>query len=207
MGLPRTRSLMTRYALQAVISFDCVGSGVYILFKDYLCYLKFSGLSSSSQAVKELFEALDKCEEILSKQRYLCGNTLSEADIRLFVTLIRFDEVLILVSSIKILYCHKFFLFLLHRCCCIVFNDSIFSHWWQAYAVNFKCNKKLLREYPNLFNYTKDIFQVPGVSSTINIDHIKRGYYSIAAINPFGIVPIGPNIDYSSPHDRDRFST
>ncbi|XP_048438711.1 glutathionyl-hydroquinone reductase YqjG-like [Pyrus x bretschneideri] len=120
------------------------------------------------EAVKELFEALDKCEEILSKQRYLCGNTLSEADIRLFVTLIRFDE---------------------------------------AYAVNFKCNKKLLREYPNLFNYTKDIFQVPGVSSTVNIDHIKQGYYSIAAINPFGIIPIGPNIDYSSPHDRDRFST
>ncbi|KAM1032498.1 hypothetical protein ACFX2I_036078 [Malus domestica] len=120
------------------------------------------------EAVKELFEALDKCEEILSKQRYLCGNTLSEADIRLFVTLIRFDE---------------------------------------AYAVNFKCNKKLLREYPNLFNYTKDIFQVPGVSSSVNMDHIKRGYYTMAAINPSGIIPIGSNIDYSSPHDRDRFST
>ncbi|KAM1107744.1 hypothetical protein EV1_004434 [Malus domestica] len=121
------------------------------------------------EAVKQLYEALDKCEEILSKQRYLCGNTLSEADIRLFVTLIRFDEV---------------------------------------YVVHFKCNKKVLREYPNLFNYTKDFFQVPGMSSTVNMDHIKRHYYgSHPSINPFGIIPSGPDIDYSSPHDRNRFST
>ncbi|MCD7456729.1 hypothetical protein HAX54_032919 [Datura stramonium] len=79
------------------------------------------------EAVQKLYQALNKCEEILSKQRYLCGDQVTEADIRLFVTLIRFDEV---------------------------------------YAVHFKCNKKLLREYPNLFNYTKDIFQIPGMSST-----------------------------------------
>ncbi|XP_015885375.2 uncharacterized protein LOC107420824 isoform X1 [Ziziphus jujuba] len=120
-------------------------------------------------AVKQLYEALDKCEEILGKQRYICGNAFSEADIRLFVTLIRFDEV---------------------------------------YAVHFKCNKKLLREHPNLFNYTKDIFQIPGISSTVNMQHIKRHYYgSHPTINPFGIIPQGPNIDYSSPHDRERFST
>ncbi|XP_030481158.1 uncharacterized protein LOC115698125 [Cannabis sativa] len=121
------------------------------------------------EAVTKLYEALDKCEEILDKQRYICGNTLTEADIRLFVTLIRFDEV---------------------------------------YAVHFKCNKKLLREYPNLFNYTKDIYQVPGMSSTVNMEHIKRHYYgSHPTINPFGIIPSGPNIDYSSPHGRERFST
>ncbi|XP_050232375.1 uncharacterized protein LOC130014558 [Mercurialis annua] len=120
------------------------------------------------EAVKRLFSSLDKCEEILGKQRYLCGNTLSEADIRLFVTLIRFDE---------------------------------------AYAIHFKCNKKLVREYPNLFNYTKDIYQVPGMSSTVNMDHIKRHFYlTHISINPFGIIPIGSDIDYSSPHDRDKFS-
>ncbi|XP_019423743.1 PREDICTED: uncharacterized protein LOC109332991 isoform X1 [Lupinus angustifolius] len=122
-----------------------------------------------NEAAKQLYEALDKCEEILSKQRYICGNALTEADVRLFVTLIRFDEV---------------------------------------YAVHFKCNKKLLREYPNLFNYTKDIFQIPGISSSVNMQHIKLHYYgSHPSINPFGVVPLGPDIDYSAPHDRDRFST
>ncbi|KAF3487580.1 hypothetical protein F2Q69_00057083 [Brassica cretica] len=120
------------------------------------------------EAVQQVYEALDRCEEILGKHRYICGDTLTETDIRLFVTLIRFDEV---------------------------------------YAVHFKCNKKLLREYPNLFNYTKDIFQVPGMSSTVNMNHIKQHYYgSHPSINPFGIIPHGPNIDYSSPHDRHRFS-
>ncbi|CAI9299136.1 unnamed protein product [Lactuca saligna] len=119
------------------------------------------------EAAKQLYEALDKCEEILGKQRYLCGNSVTEADIRLFVTLIRFDEV---------------------------------------YAVHFKCNKKLLREYPNLFNYTKDLFQIQGMSSTVNMEHIKKHYYgSHPSINPFGIIPLGPDIDYLLPHDRNRF--
>ncbi|KAG6641494.1 glutathionyl-hydroquinone reductase YqjG-like [Carya illinoinensis] len=120
------------------------------------------------EALKEVFEALEKCEEILGKQRYICGNTLTEADIRLFVSLIRFDEV---------------------------------------YALHFKCNKKLIREYTNLFNYTKDIFQLPGISTTVNIQHVKRHYYgSHPTINPFGIIPIGPNTDYSTPHGREKFS-
>ncbi|KAL5731405.1 glutathionyl-hydroquinone reductase [Ranunculus cassubicifolius] len=120
-------------------------------------------------AIVKLYEALDRAEDILSKQRYLCGNSLTEADIRLFVTLIRFDEV---------------------------------------YVVHFKCNKKLIREYPNLFNHTKDIYQIPGVSDTVNMYHIKKHYYaSHPHINPYGVIPIGSNIDYSSPHDRDRFSS
>lgn len=78
----------------------------------------------------------------------------------------------------------------------------------QVYTVHFKCNKKLLREYPNLFNYTKDIFQIPGTSSTVNMAHIKKHYYgSHPSINPFGIIPIGPSLDYSSPHDRERFQS
>lgn len=120
------------------------------------------------EAVEKLYEALDKCEEILGKQRYICGGSLTEADIRLFVTIIRFDEV---------------------------------------YAVYFKCNKKLLREYPNLFNYMKDIYQIPGMSTTVNMDHIKKHYYgSHPSLNPYGIVPRGPNIDYTTPHDREKFS-
>ncbi|KAK1557674.1 hypothetical protein Q3G72_029383 [Acer saccharum] len=119
------------------------------------------------EAARQLYEALDKCEEILGKQRYICGNRLTEADIRLFVTIIRFDEV---------------------------------------YAVHFKCNKKLLREYPNLFNYLKDIYQIPGMSSTVNMQHIKRHYYgSHPSINRYGIIPLGPDINYSFPHDRERF--
>ncbi|KAK2634945.1 hypothetical protein Ddye_029737 [Dipteronia dyeriana] len=119
------------------------------------------------EAARQLYEALDKCEEILGKQRYICGNRLTEADIRLFVTIIRFDEV---------------------------------------YAVHFNCNKKLLREYPNLFNYSKDIYQIPGMSSTVNMQHIKRHYYgSHPSINRYGIIPLGPDINYSSPHDRERF--
>ncbi|KAH9747354.1 GST C-terminal domain-containing protein [Citrus sinensis] len=77
----------------------------------------------------------------------------------------------------------------------------------EVYAVHFKCNKKLLREYPNLFNYTKDIYQIPSMSSTVNMQHIKRHYYgSHPSINPYGIIPLGPDIDYSSPHDREKFS-
>ena len=76
----------------------------------------------------------------------------------------------------------------------------------QVYAVHFKCNKKLLREYPNLFNYTKDIYQIPGISSTVNMEHIRKHYYgSHPSINPYGIIPAGPNIDYNAPHDRERF--
>eukprot|EP00249_Psilotum_nudum_P011623 c23282_g1_i1 orf=434-1630(-) len=120
------------------------------------------------EAAKLLFESLDRCEEILGKQRYICGNVLTEADIRLFVTLIRFDEV---------------------------------------YVVHFKCNKRLIREYPNLFNYTKDIYQIPGISETVHMLHIKKHYYtSHPSINPYGIIPVGSNIDFLSPHDRDRFT-
>ncbi|CAN6445575.1 unnamed protein product [Victoria cruziana] len=140
--------------------YDAINNGVY------KCgFAKSHG--PYEEAVETLYAALDKCEEILTKQRYICGDTLTEADIRLFVTLIRFDEV---------------------------------------YVIHFKCSKKLLREYPNLFNYTKDIFQIPGLKETVNMEHIKRHYYgSNPSINPFGIILVGPSVDYSAPHNRWRF--
>ncbi|CAN6326658.1 unnamed protein product [Urochloa humidicola] len=102
------------------------------------------------EAVTKLYEALGKCEDILSKQCFLCGNQLTEADVRLFTTLIRFDEV---------------------------------------YSVYFKCNKKLIREYPNLFNYTTDIYQIPGISSTVHMEFIRKSYYGgYSPINPYGII-------------------
>ena len=76
----------------------------------------------------------------------------------------------------------------------------------QVYSVYFKCNKKLIREYPNLFNYTKDIYQISGISSTVNMEHIRKSYYGgHSPINPYGIIPVGPNIDYNAPHDREKF--
>nr|WP_136252455.1 glutathione S-transferase family protein [Ningiella ruwaisensis] len=119
------------------------------------------------EAVSSLFEALDKVEGILSKQRYLTGKQLTEADWRLFTTLIRFDPV---------------------------------------YVGHFKCNLKRIADYPNLYNYTKELYQIAGVADTTNFDHIKQHYYySHNMINPTQVVPKGPIQDLLSAHDRDRF--
>jgi glutathionyl-hydroquinone reductase len=121
------------------------------------------------EAVTELFAHLDRWEEVLSQQRYLCGNKITEADWCMFTTLLRFDPV---------------------------------------YYVHFKCNLKLIRDYPNLWNYLKDLYQQPGVKETCNLDHIKRHYYgSHPHINPSGIVPKGPIVDLDSPHDREKIAS
>ncbi len=119
-------------------------------------------------AFGELFDTLDWLEERLSKTRYLFGNTTSEADWRLFTTLVRFDPV---------------------------------------YVGHFKCNLRRIADYPNLSNYLRDLYQQPGVASTVHLDHIKNHYYgSHKSINPTGIVPAGPQIDYDAPHNRAAFS-
>lgn len=119
------------------------------------------------EAVTELFEALDHWEEVLGKQRYLCGSELTEADICIFTTLLRFDAV---------------------------------------YYVHFKCNLRRIVDYPNLWGYLRDLYQHPGVKETCNLDHIKLHYYkSHPKVNPSGIVPKGPIIDFESAHGRDRF--
>jgi len=131
-----------------------------------------AGFATTQEAYEEasrsLFKTLDELEQRLSRQRYLVGPRLTEADWRLFPTLVRFDAV-------------------------------YFSH--------FKCNLRRIADYPNLSNYLRDLYQISGVSETVNIDHIKRHYYvSQRKVNPTGIVPLGPELDFTVPHDRDRFS-
>ncbi|SEK36729.1 glutathione S-transferase family protein [Haloferax larsenii] len=117
-------------------------------------------------AVTELFDALDHWDDVLADQRFLAGDTLTEADIAMFVTLIRFDHV---------------------------------------YHTHFKCNKKAIHEYDNLWNYTKELYQLPGVAKTVNVDHIVRHYFvSHDDINPKRIYAVGPDLDFTEPHDRDR---
>jgi glutathionyl-hydroquinone reductase len=117
------------------------------------------------EAVTELFVHMDKAETILSKMRYLCSDKrITEADIRLFETLVRFDHV---------------------------------------YHTHFKCNVKRLRDYPNLLNYTREMYQL--VPKTVDIDEIKKHYYtSHKGINPFQIIAKGPEFDFHLPHDRDE---
>ncbi len=118
------------------------------------------------EAVNALFHALDIVEERLSKQRYLVGSNITEADWRLFTTLIRFDAV---------------------------------------YHGHFKCNKKQIADYPNIYGYMKELYQVPGVAETVNFDHIKRHYYfSHTMINPTQIIPVGPELDLMSAHGREN---
>ncbi|KAL0491360.1 glutathionyl-hydroquinone reductase YqjG [Acrasis kona] len=127
-----------------------------------------SGFATKQEPYEEafdaLFKSLDRLEDILSKNKYLTGDSLTEADVRLFTTLIRFDPV---------------------------------------YFGHFKCNKRQLQSYPNLWNYTKHLYQIPEIKETIHFDHIKSHYYaSHKKINPTGIVPKGPEINFDEPHDR-----
>lgn len=137
--------------------YDTVNNGVYR-----------AGFATTQEAYEEavlpLFATLDWLEDKLKSQRYLCGDQITEADWRLFTTLIRFDPV---------------------------------------YVGHFKCNLKRLLDYPNLWAYTRDLYQQDGIDETINMHHIKQHYYaSHKSINPAGVVPVGPVLDYSEPHDR-----
>lgn len=137
--------------------YDAVNNGVYK-----------AGFATSQdvyeQEVRKLFAYLDTLEARLGKQRYLLGERITEADWRLFTTLIRFDAV---------------------------------------YHGHFKCNLKRLADYRNIWSYTRELYQMPGVAGTVNFDHIKQHYYrSHATINPNGIVPAGPILDLQRPSDR-----
>ncbi|HEB86249.1 MAG TPA: glutathione S-transferase family protein [Gammaproteobacteria bacterium] len=138
--------------------YDDINNGVYR-----------SGFAKSQmayeQAYDHLFAALDEIEQRLSQQRYLTGDSITEADWRLFPTLVRFDPV---------------------------------------YVGHFKCNKKRIVDYPNLWAYTRELYQYPGVAQTVNMEHIKLHYYgSHRTINPTGVVPKGPEIDFNQAHERN----
>ena len=144
--------------LNALI-YDKVNNGVYK-----------SGFATSvaayEEAVSGVFEALDALEDRLATKRYLMGSRLTEADIRFFATLIRFDPV---------------------------------------YVGHFKCNIKRIFDYPNLYGYMKEIYQLEQIAETVHFDHIKYHYYaSHEMINPTRIVPVGPMQDLMSPHGRDH---
>ena len=118
------------------------------------------------EAVVGLFNALDALEERLSSRRYLLGNQITEADWRLFTTLVRFDIV---------------------------------------YVGHFKCNLRRIMDYPNLWGYLRELYQISGIADTVKLDHIKAHYYSShERINPKGIVPSGPVIDFMQPHNRTK---
>jgi glutathionyl-hydroquinone reductase len=134
--------------------YDTVNNGVYK-----------SGFATTQEAYEEavgpLFETLDWLEKRLARQPYVAGDRLSEADIRLFTTLARFDPV---------------------------------------YNGHFKCNIRRLVDYPRLWALTRRIYQIPEVRPTVNFTHIKRHYYmSHRSVNPTGIVPLGPELDFDAP--------
>ncbi|AYD03572.1 glutathione S-transferase family protein [Neorhizobium sp. NCHU2750] len=110
------------------------------------------------EAFGDVFSMLDELEGLLADKTFLVGERLTEADIRLFVTLVRFDA---------------------------------------AYFGLFKCNLRRIVDYPNLSKYLRRVLSIPGVAETVNIDHIKRGYYSIESLNPNRIVPVGPALPFA----------
>jgi putative glutathione S-transferase len=146
---------------------DAVNQRVYDTLNNGVYKSGFAATQAAYEsAVGPLFETLDWLEDRLSRSRFLCGDLLTEADIRLFTTLVRFDSV---------------------------------------YHGHFKCNIRRIVDYRNLWAYTRDIYQVPGVAETVNFDHIKRHYYmSHRRINPTGIVPLGPVLDFDAPAARGR---
>lgn len=138
--------------------YDTINNGVYR-----------AGFATTQEAYEEavipLFESLDWLEKRLSTQRYLFGDATTEADWRLFTTLVRFDPV---------------------------------------YHFHFKCNIRRLRDYSNLWAYTRDLYQHKGIAETVNMVHIKQHYYgSHESVNPSRVVPLGPELDFNEPHYRE----
>jgi len=147
---------------------DPINTLIYETINDgvYRC-----GFARSQQAYeasfRRLFAALDEIEQRLGHQRYLVGDRFTEADLRLFPTLVRFDAV---------------------------------------YYSHFKCNLRRIADYHNLSNYLRQIYQMPGVAETVDMPGIKLGYYGgMRNLNPSGIIPLGPELDFAAPHDRGRF--
>ena len=148
---------------------DALNARIYETLNNGVYRAGFATIQAAyEEALGPLFETLDWLELRLARQRYLCGDRLTEADVRLLPTLLRFDLV---------------------------------------YYSHFKCNLRRLADYPKLSAYMRDLHQTPGVAATFNVTHAKRHYYeSHRALNPSGIVPLGPAIDLDRPHGRERLA-
>jgi putative glutathione S-transferase len=148
---------------------DTVNARVYDTLNNGVYKAGFASTQAAyEEAIAPLFATLDWLEGRLTHQRFLVGNRLTEADIRLFTTLVRFDAV---------------------------------------YVGHFRCNLRRIEDYPNLSGYLRDLYQWPGVAATVNMQHIKNHYYqSHRTINPNGIVPLGPLLDFTRPHHRQKLA-
>ena len=118
-------------------------------------------------AYDALFATLDELEVRLSRQRYLAGGRITEADWRLFPTLVRFDV---------------------------------------AYFSLFRCNRQRIADYPNLLNYMRELYHIPGIAETVKARYYVINYWSIARLNPAGVIPKGTPVDFTPPHDRARLA-
>lgn len=149
---------------------DALNARIYATLNNGVYLAGFATTQTAyDEAVLPLFDTLDWLDARLSKHRYLVGDRMTEADIRLFTTLVRFDAI---------------------------------------YHGHFKCNMRRLADYPALWAYARDLYQTPGFGSTTDFEHAKRHYYeSHRTINPTGVVPAGPVLDWAAPHGRNRFGT
>jgi putative glutathione S-transferase len=147
-------------------SIEAVNSRVYETVNNGVYRAGFATTQAAyDEAVHVLFASLDWLEDLLSRNRYLVGDRITEADWRLVPTLFRFDPV---------------------------------------YHLHFKCNRRRLIDYPNLWAYARELYQLPGVAETVRADHFVRHYhFSHETINPYRIIPINPILDWDAPHGRD----
>jgi putative glutathione S-transferase len=150
-------------ALRAEI--DAVNERVYATVNNGVYRAGFARTQAAyEEAVGALFDSLDWLEGRLKRHRYVVGDRVTEADWRLFTTLVRFDPV---------------------------------------YVTHFKCNIRRIADYPALSGYLRELYQWPGVRETVRLDHIKHHYFaSHRSLNPRGIVPLGPQLDWDAPHGR-----
>ncbi len=148
---------------------DALNDRVYVSVNNGVYQCGFAGTQEAyDTAVTALFATLDELEERLDGRRYLLGDQITEADVRLWVTLARFDSV---------------------------------------YVTHFKANVRRIVDYPNLWAYTRDLYQDPAFGPTTNFDHIKRHYYTTHPhLNPQRIVPAGPTLDWAEPHHREKLA-
>ncbi|HXZ91256.1 MAG TPA: glutathione S-transferase family protein [Burkholderiales bacterium] len=153
------------YPLELRNEIDALNERIYRTLNNGVYRAGFAATQEAyEEAFVQVFETLDWLEARLGAQRYLAGHRVTEADWRLFTTLVRFDAV---------------------------------------YYSHFKCNLRRLVDYPNLWHYARELYQWPGVAATVDLGHIKRHYYgSHEKLNPSGIVPLGPQLDFSAPPSR-----